>query len=235
MGVPVLGRLLSRKYHPSIRVRPPEFECLLTVSYRSSLVIDHLVSKFKSGGRKVAIVCLYCDYRDQEEQTSINMMGSLVKQLVMVLPKIPDEIDHTFKKSKKREKRLELEDASEMLMSVLQSFDRVYICVDALDECEREHRRSFLGSLNLLLHARNLTRICLFLTGRPHIESDVNNEFPQADSVRIEADKNDIMKYLSYKIDKDPDPKIMNEDLRREILNTITNGSGGMYVFQNDH
>jgi hypothetical protein len=76
----------------------------------------------------------------------------------------------------------------------------------------------------------------LFLTGRPQIENDVNKclciEFP--DPVRVEANKEDIMKYLSNEIGRDPDPKAMNEKLRGEILDTIVDGSGGMYVSGND-
>jgi hypothetical protein len=111
------------------------------------------------------IVCLYCDYRDREKQNPANMIGSLVKQLVMVMPKIPIKIHRAYQQSRQQEKRLELENASEMLMLALRSFDRVYICVDALDECEREHRQCFLERLNLLLQNQNSTRICLFLTG----------------------------------------------------------------------
>jgi NACHT domain len=210
---------------------------VLIESYRSSLVIDHLVSKFKSGSLRVAIVCLYCDYRDQENQNATNMMGSLVKQLVMGLPEIPAKIREEFEQSMKNEKRLELEGARKMLMLALQFFDRAYICVDALDECEREHRRSLLDHLGQLLQTRNSARTCLFLTGRPQIESDVNEclAIKSPDPVLVEANKNDIMIYLSYKISKDPDPKAMNEDLREEIVTTIANGSGGMYVSRNNH
>jgi NACHT domain len=210
-------------------------ECLLIGSYCSSLVVDHL-SKSNAGNPKVGIVCLYCDYRDQKMQDAANMIGSLVKQLVMLLPKIPGEIFRKFRESKKQEKRLELGNAGEMLILALQSFDKVYICVDALDECERDHRRNFLEHLSQLLQSRSSTRTCLFLTGRPQIENDVNEclgiEFP--DSVRVEANKNDIMKYLSYEISKDPDRKAMNEKLREEILNTIADGSEGMYVSRNN-
>jgi NACHT domain len=196
------------------------------------------VSKHKSGSQRVAIICLYCDYRDQENQNATNMMGSLVKQLVMGLPEIPDKIREAFKRSMEKEKRLELEGASEMLLLALQSFDRAYICVDALDECEREHRRSLLKSLGQLLQTQNPARACLFLTGRPQIiESDVNEclAIKSPDPVLVEASKNDIVKYLSYRINKDHDPKAMNEDLREEIVTTIANGSGGMYVSRNDH
>jgi hypothetical protein len=189
-----------------------------------------------SANRREVIVCLYCDYRDREKQNPTNMIGSLVKQLVMVMPKIPDEIQQAFQQSRRQERRLELRDASEMLTLALRSFDRAYICVDALDECEREHRRCFLEYLSQPLQNQNSSRICLFFTGRPQVGSDVNEcldiVFP--DPVWVEANKDDIMKYLLYKISKDHDRKAMNENLRDDIVNTITNGSGGMYVFRND-
>jgi hypothetical protein len=206
---------------------------LLIIAYCSSLVIDHL-SRFKFGNQRVGIVYLYCDYSDQEIHNPANMMGSLVKQLVMALSKIPDKILQTFHQSKQRKIKLELADASEMLMLALQCFDQAYICVDALDECERDHRRSFLRSLGQLLQTQNSAwiRLRLFLTGRPHVESDVNGclGIRLPDPVWIEAKKEDITRYISYKIGDGPDPKAMNENLNREIINTITDGSRGMYA-----
>jgi hypothetical protein len=194
------------------------------------------LSRPEPGNWREVIACLYCDYRDREKQNPANMIGSLVKQLVMVMPKIPHEVHREFLRSRRLDKRLEPGNASKMLLLILQSFDQAYICVDALDECEREHRRCFLEHLSLLLQNQNSTRICVFLTGRPQVEIDVNEcldiELPV--TVQVEANRDDIMKYLLYRINKDHDRKAMNENLRDDIVNTIANGSGGMYVFQND-
>jgi hypothetical protein len=202
------------------------------VVYRSSLVIDHL-SELCDSNPRVAIARLYCDYHDQEEQSPANMMGSLVEQLVMVLPEIPDEIHKIFQESRRQRKNLECEDASRMLMQALQSFSRVYICID---ECEREYRRSLLRSLNQLLRDSTRTHFKLFLTSQPQIGNNLSEclviGFRVPDPVQIKADKDDVMNYLSYKISEDHDPSAMNEDLRGEIVNTIADGSEGMYVSQ---
>jgi hypothetical protein len=177
---------------------------------------------------KVGIACLYCDYNDQKEQTSVNMIGSLVKQLVRARPNVPDEIYQTFLKSKKARKGLELAEACKMLALCLQFFSRAYICIDALDECDHEHRREFLRSLNQVLQDSTSTH--LFLTGRPHIESDVNDclaiKYP--DPVQIKPTEEDIKKYIAHRINDGLNPGTMDKSLRQEIETTITAMSKGM-------
>ena len=48
---------------------------------------------------------------------------------------------------------------------------RIFICIDALDECVPEHRMVVLESLGQILQGSPSTR--LFMTGRQHVRSEV--------------------------------------------------------------
>ena len=91
-----------------------------------------------------------------------------------------------FRNSKRPQKELELEDACRMLSDSVQSFNRTYICIDTLDECKDEYRRVFLQSLGQVSKASK-NAVKLFLTGRPHVEGEVNRYLESPAMVRIAA------------------------------------------------
>jgi hypothetical protein len=184
-----------------------------------------LTDKFQ--GQNVAIVCLYCDYRDRENQVPVNMMGSILRQLVTELPAIPEEIIQTFQTKKQRKcERLELSDASRFLSLVLNSFDWTFVCIDALDECEGGHRGPFLRSLKQLSESS----MKLFITGRPHVQDELNKflHLKSPQPLQIMAHGDDIKKYVASKIADDPNEHAMNEKLKGEIQMAIANRSQGM-------
>jgi hypothetical protein len=156
------------------------------------------------------------------------MIGSILKQFVAVLPEMP-EITKTFRERGKREhKRLELADACQILKVVLQQFHRTYICIDALDESEDCHRKEFLRSLANVM--ANSTR--MFLTGRPHVQRDVERVLSahSPTAMQLVANQHDIMKYVAHNIEEDGDPELMNDQLKGEIVTEIAAASQGMYL-----
>lgn len=56
----------------------------------------------------------------------MNMIGGLLKQVIMAQPNVPDEVMKVFRKSKRT--ALGLEDARHMLSEGLKSFHRTYLC-----------------------------------------------------------------------------------------------------------
>ncbi|KAF8538610.1 hypothetical protein BDD12DRAFT_740643 [Trichophaea hybrida] len=59
-----------------------------------SNVIDQLSHECSDpeGKARKAVIYLYCDNQDQKNQTPVNMIASLLRQLVLVAPKVPDDI-----------------------------------------------------------------------------------------------------------------------------------------------
>ena len=64
----------------------------------SSLVIDKLCDEAVEGDPTV--VCFYFDFAARNEQSPVNMLGSLLRQLVSGLGEVPEAIARDFRKEK---------------------------------------------------------------------------------------------------------------------------------------
>jgi len=116
----------------------------LTISDLSSLIIDH----FYGRGPDTAVAGLYCDYLDKKEQTTSNMLGAMLKQLVGG-GNIPEDIRDAFEKAKNHfgGVRPQVPELVNMLKRVIRQRQRVVICIDGLDESLPAHRAGLLTSL----------------------------------------------------------------------------------------
>jgi len=201
-----------------------KFNCRLTHLTSSSVVIDDLITRH--GEANVAY--LYCDYRDQKSQTVVNILGSVLRQFLTTASYVPETIITTLQSIKKKGQRAEIGDISKMIKVLLPRLHHSFLCLDALDELESRTRFTLLKALRTEFGSARI-----FLTGRPHIEPEVNEALPtQLDSMHIEANEGDIRGFLIHEIEEDMNinPDDMNEQLREEILEAIIGKAGGMYV-----
>ncbi|KAF8432861.1 hypothetical protein BGX38DRAFT_226934 [Terfezia claveryi] len=207
----------------------------------SSLVIDYLSSQAsEQTTSKASVVCLYADYRDWNNQTLVHILGCFLHQLLTSadLLHVQNQVIEILKGVKKRNTKVELGDMFTMLKLISTQLDSTFFCIDALDELEPQTRRRLLDILsNELQLGTRATR--LFLTGRPHMQSEVQSffEIQQEQEVEIIAKENDIRQYLSDKIAKDRrvNPDAMNNALESEILAALVARSQGMFLLPTLH
>ena len=186
----------------------------------SSLVIDTLHDQ--ACGQNIAVLSLYCDYQAQKDQSAINMIGSLLGQVVVGGARIPVEVKSAFDGSKKRGGQgLRLPSMLKLFTKTTNSFERVYICIDAVDELLSQNRSELLRALRQIIQDAPNTR--LFLTGRPYIRAELDKYLTLgAYIIHIVTEKEDITRYLTQKMDEDDaDPKLMTEDLKNDIIKTM--------------
>ena len=180
----------------------------------------------------MGIACLYYDYRDQQSQTLVNILGSILKQLLVKIstsnPQFMEEVEKKLDAIQKQTRGVEENDLLPMLKQALYTLHMGYVCMDALDELEPRVRKRLLSTLRTLQAECRSTR--LFLTGRPHIRLEVYDSLgiQEEDSISISADAGDIRAYLIHEIEQDRDPCAMNEKLKEEILDVIIAKSDGM-------
>jgi len=194
----------------------------------SSLVIDRLCDEAAEGDHSV--VCFYFDFAARNEQSPVNMLGSLLRQLVSGEAEIPEAITSDFR----REKRV-IGGRGLQVSGILKLFQRVaatrrtFIYVDALDEYMPEHRTMVLESLGQILQGSQNTR--LFMTGRPHVRSEVERRLDGAATfMYIRTTEDGILRFVREELRRDTIPSAMNSSLKEDIMKSILAISSETYV-----
>ena len=157
------------------------------------------------------------------------MLGSLLKQMVIAMERIPWEISRTFREHKMTMggRRPQLAAIVKMLQDITSSWP-TFMCIDALDECAGEQRVKLLDSLRKILEKSPGTRI--FLTGRPHICGEIEERLSvRAISISISPRNDDIITYLCVRLGEDGTP-VMDRNLRADILRKIPEKVSEMWV-----
>jgi len=190
----------------------------LTARNISSLVIDSLCDQ--GGEENIAVAAFYCDFLSQQEQTVNNIVGAILKQLVG-RGDISKGLRGVFEKAKREVggRGPRLADLMGMLRTTIASLPKVFICIDALDECLPRCLPELLESLRDIVRESPSTRI--FLTGRPHITEDIERYFTKVVVIPISPNTDDIRNYVKMRLDRDAEPEAMTDDLRADIVRVI--------------
>ena len=175
----------------------------------------------------IAIAMFYCDFRDQQEQTTIKIMGAILKQLVG-RGEVLKGVKERFQKAKKEVggRGLRLPDMVQMLKQAVATLPKVFICIDALDECLPKHLLELLRSMKDIL--RESPKMRIFVTGRPQVEAEITRHFATSVTVPISPKTYDIERYLEKKLEMDTERDTMTDSLRADILRVIPQRISGM-------
>ena len=181
-------------------------------------------------GQNIAVLFLYCDYQAQKDQSAVNLIGGLLRHIALGGVGNVGEIQNSFEKSKQGGgKGLRLPEMLDLFVKTISSLERVYICVDAMDELLPQHRSEFLRALKQIIQEASNAR--LFVTGRPHIRVELDKHLTrEAYTIHIVPDQGDIARYLSRKMDDDDsrDPDLMAENLRHDIMKIMLEKASDM-------
>ena len=201
---------------------------LLIGYHDSSLVVDRLCDEAAEGS--TAVACFYFDFAARNEQSPVNILGSLLRQLVSGPGEIPETVTRDFRKEKTviGGRGLQVSGILNMFQTIAAT-KRTFICVDALDECVPRHRRIVLESLGQILQGSRYTRI--FMTGRPHVRSEVERGLGGAATfVFIQTTEDGVLKLLREKLRGDTAPNTMSSTLEGDIMKIIPTISSETYV-----
>ena len=194
----------------------------------SSLVIDKLCDE--AGEEDTAVMCFYFDFAARNEQSPVNMLGSLLRQFVIGLEKIPEAVAQDYRKQKKSigGRGLQVSEILKMFRTIAAT-KRMFICIDALDECVPEHQIVVLESLRQILQGSPNTR--LFMTGRPQVRSEVEKRLDGVVTlISIQPTEDGVVRYLRDKLRNDTTPEIMSSALEAEIIKSIPEMNSETYV-----
>jgi hypothetical protein len=200
------------------------FSFLLLVSnLLSSRVIDYLLAiaqNAKANSVKVGIAYLYLEYDKQEEQTAPTLIKCLLKQLLCQQDVLPSELEESYR----YRQTLEMKVVSNLLMNCISGFFKVFIILDALDECDKRQRDILIPQLRVLL--QNDAKLCY--TTRHELQSPISCE--KMARIEITAQPGDLITFLTLQLEQhDPQNKLSDLD-RNNIIKKIVNQSQNMYA-----
>ena len=191
-----------------------------------SIVIDYLMNN--NAGKDTKIVYLYCDYKDQAVQTAPNLIACLARQIIGCPKALPQQLEEMHKELEHQKRRPSFDELRKLLIALCNQYDRTYIIVDALDECEAiRERRLLMPVLEIL--PRTSGR--LFVTSRPNNE-DISNTFGKESKVTIAASESDLRQYVTERIAEQAGSASVtrsNPELKENIISTVSVGASGMY------
>ncbi|THC87589.1 hypothetical protein EYZ11_012965 [Aspergillus tanneri] len=190
----------------------------------SSVVIDELESRY-GNNRDIGVAYIYCSFyrNDDRIQKPECLFASILRQLAQGLFPVPHIIQALYEKHRLKGTQPSVEEMSRALPLIAIHFSRLFIVIDALDECRFTAMSRVLNDIfclqathnvNLLATARFIPEIMTRFLGKPTKE--------------IRGSKPDVMRYLRANLNKLPAFVSRNLQLQQEILIGITNAVDGM-------
>jgi hypothetical protein len=192
----------------------------------AAIVVNDLTTRFINDPT-IGIAFIYCNFRRKDEQKAGDLLSSLLKQLTQGQSSLPDSVKYLYDKHKDTRTRPSLDEVSNALQSVAAIYSRVFIVVDALDECQASDkcRSSFLSNI---FNIQAKTGLKLFATARPIL--DIEKEFRGCLSREIIASEEDVQRYLDGHMSQLPTFVSSRPKLQEEIKIEISRAVEGMYV-----
>lgn len=189
----------------------------------TSIVIDSLEALF-SKDKTIGIAFVYCNFQRQNDQTAKELVASLLKQLLQSLPVMPESIKLLYERHRTKGSPPSLEDVSSNLLSTAKLFSRVFIIIDALDECRTTDgtQTEFLEEIfKLQLHSNTN----VFVTSRPIPE--VKDQFQTSITLEVRATDEDVERFLRGQMPQMPG-FFHREGLEELVISEIIHSVQGM-------
>ena len=189
----------------------------------TAVVINDLMTQCFTD-QAIGLAYIYCNFWRKDEQKAEDLLASILKQLAQCQSSLPESVKELYKRHKNRRTWPSLDELSRALQFVVEKYSRVFLVVDALDECQTSDdcRRVFLSQLF------DLQKKCLvniFATARPIPE--ITERF-NGISLEIHAHESDVRRFLEGRISR-AESKLLKEH-EEEIKNRITEVVDGMSV-----
>jgi hypothetical protein len=191
----------------------------------TAIIIADLWERFQSDAN-IGIAYLYCNFRRHDEQNLKDLLSSLLKQLVLEQESVPDIVKSLYESHRTHRTRPSFQEISTALQVVTSIYSRVFIIIDALDECQvSEECRSRLISEIFNLQAK--TGANIFATSR--FIDQITERFKGSISLEVRARKEDIRRYLDDRILHSESRTL--RDCSKDINTGIVEAADGMYIY----
>ena len=201
----------------------------------SSSIIGDLEAMRKAG--LASLVYYYFDFKDSDKQNLRGLLSSLLLQLTARSDAFCDILNRLYEERDKGTRQPSESHLVECLMEVLAfpGQGKVYIIVDALDECpdnsgtptSREKVLEFVGKLLSL--SLPYVRICI--TSRPEVDIQSSLEPLTSHCVSLHDEsgqRQDIIDYIKHFVESDRKMGKWREEDKELVINTLAQKAQGM-------
>ena len=194
----------------------------------TSTVVNDLSTMFRNDD-SVGIAYLYCEFNRQNDQKPIDLLLSLLRQLIQRRPPVPENLKSLYEQHRKDDTKPSFSEVSQILELIVHSYSRAFIIIDALDECQVSEggRNKFLSEI---FNLQTKTGANVFATSRRI--PDIIHEFEKQKSISLEvqARDEDIRTYLDPRMLELPLFVRRSQSLQERIKTAVLEAADGMYV-----
>ncbi|CAI6098062.1 unnamed protein product [Clonostachys chloroleuca] len=191
----------------------------------ASIIVDDLDRSRKENG----LAYIYCNYKREETQTVENLLKTMLRQLLQSRPPLPEAVKSVYNTHNARQTQPTLEEIRQLLRSIVASYPRVFIVIDALDECigPDDCRSRYLQEIQGLQESYAVN---VLTTSRPLPEIRRMPCFKKSTLVQLHARDEDIQAYLETRISRFSSFIQQDIDLQRAIKEKIQRIVNGMFL-----
>jgi len=189
----------------------------------AEIAVDHIWKAFRSDNVGVAYV--YCNYKRRETQTATDLLAAILKQLVQERPLYGEPVATLHNRHANRRARPSLDEIRTALNSVISNYSKVYIIIDALDECtDNDGTRTEL--LTILRSLQTKTNTSLMATSR--FVARIEQSFQGFTRLEIRASDAGVKRFVAGQMHRLPKCVRRDPELQTEIQDGIVLAVNGM-------
>lgn len=191
-----------------------------------SSVIEH-VKALCGEGTTDGYAYYYFDFNNERKQKLEGLLFSILAQLSRQTANLPEEVQRLHDESTRHQQQPSLSNLIETIFLLIGRFRRVYIVIDALDECtERENLLEFINQI-VKQKAQN-AGILVASRWEQDFVTELEGITTNSLCVQDARTEDDIRLFVQNRLMRDPKLKKRPEYVKREIEHLLVDGAAGM-------
>lgn len=194
-----------------------------------STAVNH-VKNLCSSVSDVGYAYFYFTFRDETKQTTEGFLRSIIVQLSSLRQSLPEEVRNLYNVYGMQQQRPPLPDLIRVILSLLQSFGKTYLMIDALDECaEQDSMLDLITQITTADHDSANTSV--LLTSRRERAIEITLQDIVTDSICIQSKliEPDIRLHVRSQLSDDRLLRRHSGSIKQEIEEALVKGADGMY------
>lgn len=202
-------------------------------TYLSAMVVDDLRTRY-DGQLNEIVLFQHNSFKRQNEQTATAMFRSLLRQAFCYRPDVDTGVLNMFHSHQtiSRNSKPSLSEGLICLRLILRSYDRIFVVIDALDECVSGNEDQF-GQRNMFLKELAILqkdlfpRISIFMTTR----STKGIPDLKATHITFRASWQDVAAYVASRLENSNKQMFQRADLCIKVQEATRRASEGMFLW----